>query len=77
MNGATLTAAAYTDSQADNSWVIQGIGDFDGDGRSDILWRHTGGALYVWQMNGSTIASSSYLAPSRWPGRSRGSGLQR
>ena len=35
--------------------------DLDGDGKSDILWRHTSGALYVWQMNGMALGDSSYL----------------
>jgi hypothetical protein len=29
--------------------------DFNGDGRSDILWRHRSGVLSEWLMNGSTI----------------------
>ncbi len=31
--------------------------DFNGDGKADILWRHTSGALAVWLMNGITFAS--------------------
>ena len=43
-------------------------GDYDGDGRSDLLWRNVGpgtatGALYVWLMSGKDIASSTYLDP--------------
>jgi hypothetical protein len=34
-------------------------GDFDGDGRSDILWQHTGsGQLYIWLMNGTGAKAS-------------------
>jgi hypothetical protein len=37
--------------------------DFGGDGKSDILWRHSGGALYLWQMNGANLTTSSYVPP--------------
>lgn len=36
--------------------------DFDGDARSDILWRHPNGELSVWLMDGMRIRSSSVLA---------------
>ncbi len=36
------------------NWSIAGVGDFNGDGKSDILWRHTSGVNYVWYMNGVT-----------------------
>jgi hypothetical protein len=32
--------------------------DFDGDGKADILWRHTSGLLALWLMNGGTITGS-------------------
>ena len=35
------------------------IGDFNGDGRSDILWRQNGtGLIADWTMNGSQILAS-------------------
>src|SRR5207249_4346880 len=30
--------------------------DFNGDVRSDILWRHTAGTLYLWFMNGTNVS---------------------
>src|SRR5262249_27628796 len=33
-------------------WNLQGTGDFNGDGMSDIVWRHTGGQTVLWEMNG-------------------------
>lgn len=30
------------------SWGVAGTGDFDGDGRDDILWRHESGAVITW-----------------------------
>src|SRR6266542_3776884 len=35
-----------------NDWHIQGTGDFNGDGNSDVLWRHDSGQVYFWQMDG-------------------------
>ncbi|MBY0299787.1 MAG: FG-GAP-like repeat-containing protein [Methylobacterium sp.] len=37
--------------QVGPAWVIQGTGDFNGDGRSDILWRDSNGYINTWQMN--------------------------
>ncbi|MBW0005827.1 MAG: VCBS repeat-containing protein [Hyphomicrobiales bacterium] len=45
----------------DSSWSVAGIGDFSGDGKSDILWRNTNGTLVDWTMNGSQIASSQVV----------------
>jgi len=33
--------------------------DFNGDGKSDILWRHTSGVVYEWLMNGTSILPGS------------------
>jgi Domain of unknown function (DUF4347)/FG-GAP-like repeat len=33
--------------------------DFNGDGKSDILWRNDFGSVAVWQMNGATVTSGN------------------
>jgi hypothetical protein len=33
-------------------WSIAGTGDYNGDSKADILWRHTDGTAYVWNMDG-------------------------
>ena len=33
-------------------WSVAGTGDFDGDGKGDILWHDTSGNLKIWFMNG-------------------------
>src|SRR6266850_1558315 len=63
MNGtAILAGEGYVRTVADSSWKIIGYGDFNGDGRADILWRNnTSGQNYVYVMNGTSIASEGYL----------------
>lgn len=34
-----------------NQWIVQGSGDFDGDGIGDILWRHVNGDVQLWLLN--------------------------
>jgi hypothetical protein len=31
-------------------WNVQQIADFNGDGKSDILWQHTDGRTAIWLM---------------------------
>jgi len=34
------------------------FGDFNGDGKADILWRHSSGDVAIWLMNGSSVVSA-------------------
>ena len=67
MNGSQITASQSLSMQGvqvspDASWSIAGVGDFNGDGKSDILWRDASGTLVDWTMNGSQIASSQTVS---------------
>jgi hypothetical protein len=43
---------------SDLDWQIEGVGDFNGDTKADILWRHsTTGMVAMWLMNGAIISS--------------------
>jgi FG-GAP repeat len=49
------------------SWSIGVTGDFNRDGKSDILWTASDGATSIWLMNGATVSSTvglGYVPPS-------------
>ena len=47
--------------------------DFNGDGKSDILWRDTAGDVGMWMMHGSTISRAWFSTRYRRSGRSSAS----
>lgn len=67
MNGFTTTASGpMSPGATDPVWVLRAVADFDADGGPDLLWQHAAtGDLYVWYLNGTSLAEGGYLAPSR------------
>jgi hypothetical protein len=41
-------------------WQVRGVGDFNGDGRADILWRQTDGQVGIWYMSGGKRIGDSF-----------------
>ncbi|HEY6561981.1 MAG TPA: VCBS repeat-containing protein [Polyangiaceae bacterium] len=41
-------------------WAVQGAGDFDHDGRDDILWRHKDGHVAIWLVQGARFNGELY-----------------
>jgi len=57
-----LPNEGYLREVRNQHWQIAGIGDFDGDGKADILWRSLWtGENYIYLMNGVSIAGEGYL----------------
>lgn len=48
---------------ADTGWQIQQFRDQDGDGKADLLWRHSAsGEWYQWQLSGNSLRRELSLA---------------
>ncbi|MFA7381987.1 MAG: VCBS repeat-containing protein [Desulfurivibrionaceae bacterium] len=57
--GLTKIGHATIGGVADQNWTIVGTGDFNNDGKLDILWRNTAnGMIVTWYMNGVTYLGS-------------------
>jgi FG-GAP-like repeat/Right handed beta helix region len=63
-NGVTADITPATATETRNNFtltVTSGISrnDFNGDGKSDILWRNENGNIAQWQMDGATVTTGS------------------
>lgn len=66
MDGLNLTSALLTSpsSPSDYGWQIVGTGDFNRDGRTDLVWQHANwDYVAVWYMNGALFTGSTYTSP--------------
>ena len=61
MNSRTTVAAFQTGlTAADQAWTPVTAGDFNADGKTDLIWRNSAtGKVIAWLMNGSTTTSTT------------------
>ncbi len=59
MNGTTLVSTGLPNVSS-GGWLPYGVGDFNGDWKADLLWRHSGGTLGMWFMNGATHVADGF-----------------
>ena len=60
MNGTAIQSNA-TIGNVPLSWSIANTGDYNGDGKSDIVWADKTGNVGIWLMDGTTVSSTSML----------------
>ena len=66
-NGQVTTSSGL--GTVTSNFVVQGIGDFNGDGDLDLLWRDANtGVLSIWFTNGAQVTSAGSVGtlPSNW-----------
>jgi FG-GAP repeat len=61
LNGLTVSSAAAL-LVADPNWSVSHVADFNGDGKSDLMWRNTGdGSIVMYLVDGTTITANATL----------------
>ena len=61
-----LMTGTFTSPSAlsDTGWRIVGLGDYNSDRRTDILWRHaTSGQIAIWYMDGVSLINGTFTSP--------------
>jgi hypothetical protein len=49
------------------TWHVIDAGDFNGDGRSDILWQNDNGQAAIWLMSGTNLIGGAMVGPNLGP----------
>ena len=64
-NGSFMGNAANSYNNPGAGWTVFGTGDFNGDGRDDVLWRNANGDVTSWlgQINGNFVGSAAFNNP--------------
>ncbi len=64
MNGSTLTSASFAGSNMPSVWQVGAVGDFAGNGLSDVLWTPTvaGGSAVLWMTGANGVMTPVSLA---------------
>ena len=65
MNGSKTMSAQFLNPNqiSGNDWKVVGVGDFNGDGKPDLVWQHRDGWLSLWYMSGTNRLNAVYLNP--------------
>jgi hypothetical protein len=68
MNAGAVISSGGIGNAPPAVWMAAGIGDFNGDGKSDLVWRDSSGDTSIWFMNGVSVASTGSVGniPTNW-----------
>ncbi|MGF1481412.1 MAG: cadherin domain-containing protein [Cyanophyceae cyanobacterium] len=68
MDGSTVEEQRDVLTLRNRSWEVQGMGDFNADGTTDLFWRNSAGVNAMWLMNGEqfTVQTLPRVRSQNW-----------
>ena len=54
-------------AQSGPGWHVDGTGDFNGDGKSDVLWQNDNGTPAIWLMDGTNVIGAGAVGSNPGP----------
>jgi FG-GAP-like repeat len=66
-SGPGLIGGAAVGPNTGPTWHVIDAGDFNGDGRSDILWQNDNGQAAIWLMSGTNLIGGAMVGPNLGP----------
>ena len=64
MNAAAIVAEAVVHTAPELAWKVVALGDYDGDGRADLLWcNESTGVVYLMLMEGLSVRAEAPVYP--------------
>ena len=67
MDGLNVLSTGAVGGNPGTAWHVIDSGDFNGDGKSDILWQNNNGQAGVWLMDGLTVLSTAVVGSNPGP----------
>ena len=61
MDGTTVLSTTEVAAANPAQWTLRNVGDYNGDGRDDIMWQRNDGLVYAWFLDGATITSAGAI----------------
>jgi hypothetical protein len=62
LNGNNVVGGGLVSTNPGSAWHVKASGDFNGDGRADILWQNDSGQAAIWLLNGNNVVGGGLVS---------------